>query len=122
MLSSLKRFTKNEVAQERLKILEFYQEYGEKATLKAFGVNRKTIWVWRKRFNLGRNQLSSLIPSSTKPKTNRRMEVDLRIIEYIKTLRETHYRLGKRKIKPLVDDYIVLSWVLSQFLFLPLAK
>ena len=74
MLSSLKRFTKNEVAQERLKILEFYQEYGEKATLKAFGVNRKTIWVWRKRFNLGRNQLSSLIPSSTKPKTTRRME------------------------------------------------
>jgi len=105
MLSSLKRFIKDEVAKERLKILEFYQEYGEKATLKAFGVNRKTIWVWRKRFNLGRNQLSSLIHSSTKPKNTRRMEVDLRIIEYIKTLRETHYRLGKRKIKPLVDEY-----------------
>ena len=55
MLSSLKRFTKDEVAQERLKILEFYQEYGEKATMKAFGVNRKTIWVWRKRLKLGRN-------------------------------------------------------------------
>ena len=33
------------------------------------------------------------------------MEVDLRIIEYIKSLREAHYRLGKRKIKPLVDEY-----------------
>jgi len=105
MLLSLKRFSENEVAKERLKILGFYQQYGEKVTLKAFGVNRKTIWVWRKRFNLGRNQLASLIPSSTKPKTTRRMEVDLRIIEYIKSLRETHYRLGKRKIKPLVDEY-----------------
>ncbi|MGB9637599.1 MAG: integrase core domain-containing protein, partial [Microgenomates group bacterium] len=105
MLSSLKRFSRDEVAQERLKILEFYQEYGEKATLKAFGVNRKTIWVWRKRFNSGRNQLSALISSSTRPKTIRRMEVDLRIIKYIKSLRETHYRLGKRKIKPLVDEY-----------------
>ena len=105
ILSSLKRFSRNEVACERLRILEFYQEYGEKATLKAFGVNRKTIWVWRKRLKQGRNQLFSLVPFSTKPKTTRRMEVDLRIIEYIKSLRETYYRLGKRKIKPLVDEY-----------------
>jgi len=55
MLLSLRRFSKNEVVQEKLKILEFYQEYGEKATMKAFGVNRKTIWVWRKRLKLGRN-------------------------------------------------------------------
>ncbi len=88
MLSSLKR----------LKILEFYQEYGEKATLKAFGVNRKTVWVWRKRLNLGKNQLASLVPSSTKPKTTRRMEVDLRVIEYIKDLGESHYRLGKGRL------------------------
>jgi len=33
------------------------------------------------------------------------MEVDLRIIGHIRNLRETHYRLGKRKIKPLVDEY-----------------
>jgi len=106
MLSSLKRFSLSEVTGERLKILEFYQEYGEKATLKAFGVNRKTVWVWRKRLKQGRNQLSSLIPSSTKPKTTRRMEVDLRIVEYIKSLRETYYRLGKRKIKFLVDELL----------------
>jgi len=48
MLLSLKRLSQDEVACERLKILESYQEYGGKATLKAFGVNQKTIWVWRK--------------------------------------------------------------------------
>lgn len=66
----------------------------ENATLKSFGVNQKTIWVWRKRFNLGKNHLASLIPSSTRPKNTRKMEVDLRIIDYIRKLRESHYRLG----------------------------
>lgn len=37
MLSSLKRFSLSEIAQGRLKILGFCQDYGEKATLKAFG-------------------------------------------------------------------------------------
>jgi hypothetical protein len=59
----------------------------------------------RKRFNLGRNQLTASIPSSTKPKTKRRMEVDLRIIEYIKSLRENHSQLGERKTKPLSNKY-----------------
>ena len=36
MLKNLRRFSKDEVAQERLKIIEFYDEYGEKATKKAF--------------------------------------------------------------------------------------
>jgi len=51
MLLSLRRFSKNEVAQERLKILEFYQEYGEKATMKAFGVNRKLFGFGEKDLN-----------------------------------------------------------------------
>ncbi len=104
MLLSLKRFSKNEVSQERLKILKFYQEYGEKATLKAFGVNRKTIWVWRKRLSLT-GHLSALVPCSTRPKTVRRMTTDERIVNYIKYLREKHPRLGKEKIKPLLDRY-----------------
>ncbi len=40
MLSSLKKFSNNEVAQERLKIIKFYEQYGEKATKEAFGADR----------------------------------------------------------------------------------
>lgn len=49
MLPSLRKFSASEVAQERLKILEFYETHGEAETLKYFGVNRKTLHVWKKK-------------------------------------------------------------------------
>lgn len=105
MLSSLRRFSRDEVAQERLKIILFYHRYGEKATQEAFGVDRKLLYIWRKRFNLSQRRLSSLIPTSTRPKQVRASNIDIRIISYISFLRENHYRLGKEKIKPLLDQY-----------------
>lgn len=49
MLFSLTRFSRSEVAQQRMKIISFYEEYGEKAAKKAFGADRKVISRWRKR-------------------------------------------------------------------------
>ncbi len=43
MVSSMRRFSQSEVAQERLKIINYYSRYGERATKEAFGVGRKTI-------------------------------------------------------------------------------
>jgi len=45
MLASLRRFSADQVAQERLKIMRFYEEHGEARSQKYFGVNRKTIHV-----------------------------------------------------------------------------
>ena len=36
MIESLRQFDKSEVAQQRLKIINFYKKYGEKATKEAF--------------------------------------------------------------------------------------
>jgi len=36
MLSSLRKFGTDEVAQQRLRIMEFYDKYGEQATEEAF--------------------------------------------------------------------------------------
>jgi len=105
MLKSMKRFSKDDVAKERLKIVEFYREYGEKATIKAFLVNRKTIFVWNKRLKESRNSLASLIPTSTTPKTQRRMTTDPKIVSEIRKLREKYPRLGKDKIKPILQKY-----------------
>ena len=107
MLKDLKRFSKDEVAQKRLKIIEFYDEYGEKATIKAFGVKRKTIWVWKKRLKDNKNSIAALIPIPTTPKTKRTMVVHPEVVAYIRSLREEHVRLGKDKIKPLLDAYCV---------------
>jgi hypothetical protein len=105
MVSGLRRFSLNEVASERLRIIKYYKNYGEMATKEAFDVGRKTIHVWMKRLNLSQGKLTSLIPTSTKPIKVRGMETDPKIVTFIKTLREAHPRLGKEKIYPLLISF-----------------
>ena len=105
MLHSLRRFSKDEVAQERAKILRFYRRYGEQATKEAFSVDRKLIHVWKKRLKDNGRHLMALIPDSTRPVRVRRMNTDERIVEFIKGMRQEHPRIGKEKLKPLLDDY-----------------
>ena len=105
MLYSLRRFEDDEVAQERLKIIEFYEEFGEKPTQQAFGADRKLIHVWKKKLRYGDNQLQSLIPESTRPIRTRSMKTDQRIIEFIRDKRQKHPRIGKEKLKPLLNRY-----------------
>jgi transposase InsO family protein len=105
MLHSLRRFSRDEVAQERLRIIGFYDTYGEKATKEAFGVDRKLIYIWRKRIKGCEDRLTALIPNSTKPRRVRRMLTDTRIIEFIKEKRNQYPRIGKEKLKPLLDKY-----------------
>lgn len=42
MIASLRRFDKDELVQKRMKIIKFYERYGEKATIEAFGADRKS--------------------------------------------------------------------------------
>jgi transposase InsO family protein len=105
MLSSLKGYQKSEVAQKKLKILKFYDTYGEKAALEAFGASRKVIYRWKRRFEEEGRTLESLVPLSTRPHTLRKSHLPLEITRFIKSLREAHPRLGKEKIKPLLDEH-----------------
>ena len=105
MLYSLRRFSEDEVAQQRMKIMKFYERYGEKASREAFGVDRKLISKWRKRLRDGGGRLSALIPLSTRLHRVRRSEVSPEVIGFIRSLREKHPGLGKEKIKPLLDRY-----------------
>ena len=105
MLHSLRKFSRDEVAQERLRIIGFYDRYGEKATKEAFGVDRKLIYIWRKRIKGCEDRLTALIPNSTKPHRARRMLTDTRIIDFIKEMRKQYPRMGKEKLKLLLDRY-----------------
>ena len=105
LLPSLRKFSASEAAQERLKILEFYAEHGEAKTLRFFQVNRKTIHVWKQKFERSGHRLESLIPRSTRPKRVRRMLTDPQIVAFLRELREKQPRLGKEKIKPLLDEH-----------------
>jgi len=105
MLANLRRFAADEVARERMKIIQFYDEHGEAQSRKYFGVNRKTIHVWKKKLAASGHQLNALGVNSTRPKRVRRMVTDPQVLTYIRQLREDHPRLGKEKIKPILDQY-----------------
>ena len=105
MLYSLRRFDSNEVAKERLKLIKFYEQYGEKAAKQAFGADRKVISRWRQRLTKAQGRISALIPCSTKPHHTRTPMTDTRIIEWIRKEREAHPRIGKEKLKPDLDEF-----------------
>ncbi len=105
MNNSLMKFYGSEVAAQRMKIIRFYERYGERATIEAFGTDRKVINRWRKRLNDMGGKLIALVPLSKRPKRVRKSTIPLEIIEFIRALRQEHPRLGKEKIKPLVDEY-----------------
>ena len=102
---SLYRYDTTKVAKHRLEAINFYEEFGLKAAKKAFKVSKTSLYRWKKTLKDSQGRLSSLVPISTKPKTVRRMFTDPKIVVHIKALREKHPRLGKEKIKPLLDEY-----------------
>jgi transposase-like protein len=79
MLLSLRRFSKSEVAQLRMKIIKFYEEYGRNETKKAFGVDRRLISKWRKRLKKSGGRLGC-------PKINAHIE------RYNRTIQKEKYR------------------------------
>jgi transposase InsO family protein len=105
MLYSLRNFDENEIARQRLKIIGFYETYGEKATREAFGADRKVISRWKKRLRENSGRIEALIPLSTRPKKKRTSQIPYPIISFIRDIRKTYPRLGKEKIKPLLDAY-----------------
>ena len=105
MIESLRRFSGSEIATQKLKIINFYDSHGEIPTKEAFGVDRKVISRWKKRLTLSDGKLSSLVPFSTKPISVRVPTTRPEIVDFIKSQREAHFRIGKEKLKIFLDRY-----------------
>jgi len=89
-----------EQAKQRCRILAFWEKHGTEAVFEAFGVKRRTLFIWQKKLKEGHGKLESLNPGSKIPKHKRRRLWDERIIEEIKRLRWIHPNLGKEKLHP----------------------
>jgi transposase InsO family protein len=113
MLSSLRVYDKSAVAQKRLEIIQFYDEYGEAATKQAFGADRKVISRWKLKLKKSGGKLQSLVPRSTKPKQLRQPVVNPLITQYIREQREAHYRIGKDKLKPDLDIHCLKTGIMT---------
>lgn len=102
---SCSAFADSDTAQYRLEVIEYYQQFGIKATLSAFPVKRSTVFLWQKTLRENKGKLSCLIPNSSRPQTVRRMQTHPLVLAEICRLRKKHYRLGKKKLYPLVKRY-----------------
>ena len=105
MLYSLRKFTKNEIAQQRMKIIKFYEKHSEQAAKEAFGADRKVIIRWKQRLDDQDGRLMALVPKSTRPNKTRTPMTDVRIIDWIKKEREAHPRVGKEKLKLDLNEF-----------------
>ena len=98
-------FDASDIAKYRLKVVEFGEKHGVQAVIDAFGVKRSTYFLWKQKLSQSRGKLRNLVPTSTRPKRVRQMNVDLRIIEFIKNIREQYGRIGKKKVEILLAAY-----------------
>lgn len=101
----------NYIASQRLKAIALLEDHGWRAVRTAYGVSRSTVYLWRKGWKDSRYQASALIPESTRPQRTRRMETDPRVVGFITDLRKRYPRIGKAKIKPLLDEHCVQSGI-----------
>jgi hypothetical protein len=103
LISSLK-YESSDPAQFRFHVLEHGVKYGVASAVSAFGVSRRSYFRWKKQLST-RARLADLVPISTRPKRTRRMIVDDRLVLFIKELRNEYGRVGKNKLKVLLDAY-----------------
>ena len=83
-------------AQQRFKILKFWQTHGLAATRDAFQLSRRTLFAWKARWQA--EGVAALVPGSTAPKRRRQREWSPAIVGEIRALRTRHPNLAKEKI------------------------
>jgi transposase InsO family protein len=92
-------------AEERLKVLRFWERHGLQAAKEAFGVSRRTLFAWRSQLQAGGGQPHALAPRSTRPQHVRRRAWPKEVIEHIRQLRTAHPNLGKEKLHRFVHAF-----------------
>jgi transposase InsO family protein len=92
-------------AKRRIKILDFFEKYGLKATEEAFGLKKSSIYRWRKLLGDNGGRVEVLCDRSRAPRRSRKAEYDDRVVKFIREVREKYPRMGKTKIKVFLDEY-----------------
>jgi len=101
----LKIISGNQIISEKISLINFFNKWGAKATREAYGVGRSTVYAWKKRYKDSKYNPKVLVPQSRRPKNTRQQVLDPLIKTFIKKLRQETYRIGKSKIKTLLDEY-----------------
>jgi hypothetical protein len=103
------RYMITDEAKRRMKILAFWEEWGEAATKKA-DVSRPTLFRWQKELKAGRGKLEALNLKSHAPHTRRKRIVPKTIEDFIIKERQME-RIGKDKLAVLMREDGVAEFV-----------
>ncbi|MBI5413763.1 DDE-type integrase/transposase/recombinase, partial [Candidatus Peregrinibacteria bacterium] len=87
-----------EKALKKARVLAFWEKHGLSATLEAFGIKRRTIFLWKKKLKEGGGNFEALNDISRAPKKRRKRLWPFAVTEEIRRLRNEHPNLGKDKI------------------------
>src|SRR5438876_785253 len=75
-------------AQDRTRILTFWNKHGDAAAKEAFGASRPTLFRWQKALAEAGGRLDALNPKSTAPKNKRKRVIPPKVEELILKERE----------------------------------
>lgn len=92
-------------AHRKYKVLVFWEKHGLEATMDAFSVKRRTLFLWQKQFNENGKIPEALNDKKRIPKTKRKRLWPDEIIAEIKRIRNEHPNLGKEKIYPELNEF-----------------
>ena len=106
-ISNIAHMSKNDqtIIKHRLKVIKFFEEFGEEATKRAFDKGRSTIYLWKQKVKSSGGYLSALLPSSKAPKHHPKRKVNKEIIEFVLQYRQSHPGADKVTIKPALDAF-----------------
>lgn len=96
------RYMITDKALHKARVLVFWEKHGLNATLDAFKVKRRTLFLWKKQFIQGDRKVQGLNERSKSPKRKRSRLWHPDVIAELKRLRFTHPNLGKEKLYPLL--------------------
>ena len=97
-INNILNHPERERIEQRLKIIEFCDEFGIEATRKAFGKSRSTIYLWKQKLKKAGGKLSALAPGDKTPMHKRRRIIHPFIERFIVEYRTTHPGVDKTTI------------------------
>lgn len=92
-------------AKRKFDILVFWEKHGLGATMDAFTVSRRTLFLWKKKLREGQGKCTALNERSRAPKNTRLRVWPLELLEEIKRLRMQRPNLGKEKLQILLARF-----------------
>ena len=100
LINNILDHPQRESIEQRIKIIEFCNEFGFEATKRAFGKSRSTIYLWKQKLKQAGGKLSALAPGDRTPLRKRHRVVDPFIERFIVEYRTAHPGVDKSTIIP----------------------